>query len=157
MSVWLYGGLVLLVLLCLLRAVLIVAGLYKDPVLHSFETYASDGLYSPLLTLLLWLSLTLLVFLAAFMEAASFILLLAAGSVPVIWVYQRLEDYVGRYRSLLTRYPGWYHHLLRTTSREEQRRLAYLWLRLPLRTRMLYNTHDALFHRWIDLVLLSIV
>jgi hypothetical protein len=32
-----------------------------------------------------------------------------------------------------------------------------MWLRLPLRTQWMYNTHDVLFFQWTDLVLLSMV
>ena len=78
-------------------------------------------------------------------------------SIPVGLAIQNIERWVEKYPRIFLMFPGWYWNLITTTSRDEQRRLAYMWLRLPTRTQWLYNTHDALFFQWTDLVLLSMV
>lgn len=147
----------LIVLLCLLRSVLIVMGFYKDPILRSFEEYGSDRLYSPLLGLGFWLFISFLMFLFLVLNPGNILMVCIFLLIPAVWVHQRIDEFVQNHRTFFSMYPHWYRHVLRTTSREEQQRIAYMWLRLPWRTRILYNTHDAFFHQWTDLVLLSIV
>jgi hypothetical protein len=147
----------LVVMLCLLRSVLIVLGIYKNPVLRCFEEYGTEKLYSPMLGLSFWLFVSFILLLFAILDTDVVIVFSVAVFIPTLWFYQRLDEFVMRYRWILTVYPSWYYRLLNTTSREEQQRIAYMWLRLPLKTRLLYNMHDVLFLQWADLVLMSIV
>lgn len=145
------------VLVGFLRSVLIMSGLYKAPILRSLEPYGSDRHYSPLFGLVLWsfaLVLMLVWLLLGFQVLLALFFLLI---IPVGLAFQYLESWIERYPRLFLTFPGWYWNLIVSTSRDEQRRLAYMWLRLPLRTQWMYNTHDVLFFQWTDLVLLSMV
>ena len=53
------------------------------------------------------------------------------------------------------RYPRWYSELNDRTTREERRRLGYMWLRLPISLKMVYDTNDHAFFQWVDLVLVA--
>lgn len=139
------------------RSVLIMLGIYKDPILHSLEDYGTERRYSPLVELIIWVGICLIIFLFGIAESSIVIVMCVMLIIPASFIYQRVDGLVRRYPHIFLFYPGWYNRLLRTTSREEQRRIAYMWLRLPFRTRILYSTHDAFFHQWTDLVLLSMV
>jgi hypothetical protein len=45
--------------------------------------------------------------------------------------------------------------LVGRTTRAERRRLAYMWLRLPAKLRLIYNSNDRAFMEWADMVILS--
>ena len=45
--------------------------------------------------------------------------------------------------SVFLRFPSWYREIVDHTTREERRKLSYMWLSLPLRTRLLYNAQHA--------------
>jgi hypothetical protein len=62
-----------------------------------------------------------------------------------------------RFWTTLPTFPGWHGRFMETTSRWERRRIAYMWLRLPLRTRLLYNANDRLFFVWAEQVIVSTV
>ena len=139
----------------LVRSFLIVLGYYKDPVLRSFEVYGSEVIYSPILGLIFWSMLAAgFAFLTIFGVSVVLVLVMLAF-IPVVLIYPRFADYVRAHPSTFLMYPRWYARLMDLTSRDERRRMAYLWLRLPLRTRLLYNTHDAHFEQWADLVLMT--
>ncbi len=145
------------VLVGFLRSVLIVSGLYKAPILRSLEPYGSDQHSSPLVGLGAWgigIVLILVWMLLGFQTVLALGLCL---SIPLALALQNLDVWVKRYPRVFLTFPMWYWNLITTTSRDEQRRLAYMWLRLPIRTQWLYNTHDVLFFQWTDLVLLSMV
>jgi hypothetical protein len=145
------------VLVGFLRAVLIMGGVYKAPILRSLEPYGTDQHYSPTIGLVLWGTAIIMMLIWVLL---GFQLLLAMAlflSIPVGLTIQNLERWVEKYPRVFLMFPAWYWNLITTTSRDEQRRLAYMWLRLPTRTQWLYNTHDALFFQWTDLVLLSMV
>lgn len=152
-----YLLLVTFALIGLARSVLIMLGVYKDPVLHSLEDYGTDKRYSPLVELIAWVGICLIIFLIGIADPTVIVIVCVMLLMPATLLYPRVDHLVQRYPHIFLFYPTWYNRLLRTTSREEQRRIAYMWLRLPLRTRILYSTHDAFFHQWTDLVLLSMV
>lgn len=141
----------------IIRDVLVVAGIYKDPVLRQFEIYGTETVYSPLMTLIFscsFLFMALLIFLAG---NTPMILGAILVSVLLYLLYQRRIELIEKFPHIFLYYPTWRYRLLWRTSREERRRIAYLWLFLPLRTRMLYNTHDTFFNQWTDMVLLTMV
>jgi hypothetical protein len=141
----------------LARSVMIMLGVYKDPILHSLEDYGTDKRYSPLVELVVWVGVSLIIFLFGIADTSIILIGCVMLTIPATMIYPRMDGYIQRYPHVFLFYPSWYNRLLRTTSREEQRRIAYMWLRLPFRTRILYSTHDAFFHQWTDLVLLSMV
>lgn len=145
------------VMIGFLRAILIVSGLYKAPILQSLEEYGTDKRYSPLVSLVVWGVACVFMLLWLLLGFPLLMALLLFLSLPLGLIYQRVETWIETYPRLFLSFPLWYWTLLNTTNRDEQRRLAYMWLRLPMRTQWLYNTHDALFRQWTDLVLLSMV
>lgn len=147
-------GLGLLVLA--VRAGLIVLGIYKEPVLRRFETYGEESPYSPALGLLCWSIIFTAYLMVSLLNVGAVLFLLIFLLAPFSVVYNHSQAIVRQYPSLFTFYPRWYSDLVDRTSRDERRRLAYLWLRLPLRTRLLYNARDEFFNQWADLVLMTI-
>lgn len=153
---WFYGLLVSVSLFMSLRAALVVAGLYKDPVLASFEIYGEEKIYSPLLWLFIWGVLTAYLSLFLFLDAPIVFTLGLVTSLPLSMLRGYAEELVDARAKFFRRFPKWYHTLAARTSREERRRIAYLWLRLPARTRSLYNARHERFDQWVDLVLMTI-
>ncbi len=138
------------------RAFLITIGAIKDPILQSFEAFGEERSYSPSLRLLLWTTLTLYLSLFLYFHAG---MLLLFGSIigMFISVFQApLYRFRVQHQQLFGTFPQWYHSLVQRTDREERRRIAYLWLRLPSRTRWLYNARTEFFWQWIDQVLVTI-
>lgn len=153
---WGFGLLWFGVLLWALRAFLIVAGVYKDPVLASFEKYGAEVIYSPLLNLLMWVGIFL--YLSLFWLIPSEIVL-GLGLlllIPVAVFREHFRDTLIQRHEWFRVLPRWYYDLVLQTDREERRRIAYLWLYLPVRTRMLYNAHHDLFGQWVEQVLMTI-
>jgi len=145
------------VLVGFLRSVLIVSGVYKAPLLRSLEPYGTDLHYSPLIGVAGWSLLIVLMLVWMLIGFQVVLALMLFFSVPLGLAWQNSETWIEKYPRVFLAFPEWYWNLIVTTSRDEQRRLAYMWLRLPVRTQWMYNTHDALFFQWTDLVLLSMV
>lgn len=146
-----------LLLIMLLRSVLIVIGVHKDPILRSFEKYGEESRYSPFIVMLIWAYVFIAYHMVIFVPSPGlFIITLVLSAVFINGMFINPSSFLFRLRPFFDRFPRWYVELSRRTTREERRRIAYLWLRLPLRTRVLYNTHDFYFFKWADLVLLSI-
>ncbi|MCB9457260.1 MAG: hypothetical protein H6671_14845 [Anaerolineaceae bacterium] len=148
-------------LLFLTRTVLIFTGHLKGPVIALFQKYGDkEDLYLPLLPLLAWSGMFLIGFgswsAASLGVAASFtgigIALLLAAFVGYQYI-PALSDFHRKY----LRYPRWYHRLLEHTTRYERRRIAYMWLRLPWRMRLTYNSDDRWFVLWADFVIMGTV
>ncbi|MCA9884167.1 MAG: hypothetical protein KC546_21045 [Anaerolineae bacterium] len=149
------GSGVLLVIL--LRSVLIVMGVHKDPVLRSFEKYGEESQYSPFIVMLIWGYIFIAYHLIIFVPSPGlFVIMLVISAILINAIFINPSSFVYRLRPYFNRFPRWFVELSQRTTREERRRIAYLWLRLPIRTRILYNTHDYYFLEWADLVLLSI-
>ena len=71
-------------------------------------------------------------------------------------LYWKVKDNVMNYPEVFLRFPRWYRDIVDHTSREERRKLSYMWLGLPLRTRLLYNAQHDEFRKWVELVVLSV-
>lgn len=149
-------GFLIVISFLFLRSLLIVVGWYKNPVLQRFEHYGTERIFSPILSLVLWALVLLAYFIIVIMGFTVMIGIFVLLSLPVVAYYDRLRHFVRDHPDLFMFYPRWYWLLVDRTSREERRRIAYLWLRLPFRTRLLYSTSDKHFEQWADLVLLSI-
>lgn len=151
-----YGLLLALCLLMTLRSTLIILGVYKDPVLASFEVYGREKIYSPMVWLIIWgLGSTYLSLYLLIPQDNAFIIGIVI-LIPVLAVRERVPNIVHNNPRFFRSLPAWYRELATRTTREERRRIAYLWLRLPARTRSLYNINNHLFYQWVDLVLMSI-
>ena len=144
-----------------IRLSLVLAGLYKGPILKTFEPYGpNDPIFFPVPQLLLWASLMVIsggaLLRATIPFTLSFgplglILLVGAGLTG----YHK-ERFMPIWKSLPA-FPKWYARFLEDTSRGERRRIAYMWLRLPWRTRLLYNANDHLFFIWAEYVIVATV
>ncbi|QPC81632.1 hypothetical protein G4Y79_18335 [Phototrophicus methaneseepsis] len=152
-SVFIGSGILLVILL---RSVLVVIGLYKDPILSSFEKYGEESVYSPMMALIIWAFIFLSYHLIIFVESSLLKIVIVVVSLVIFHTLFTNRDLLRQYNTVFRLFPRWYAQLSQRTSREERRRIAYLWLRLPLRTRLLYNTNDFYFNQWADLVLLSV-
>lgn len=142
--------------------VLTVAGMNKGPVLETFEKYGDDvdAFFFPWPRLML--ALAVVTFCISYLMRHNvpstvpfnlIALLLVFGAYPVNGIRERLHD--KPYQMLIL--PTWYSKLQTETTRYERRRIAYMWLRLPLRTRLIYNASDRLFFQWVDLVIMATV
>ncbi len=151
----------------LFRSTLILMGLYKDPILHSFEKYGDDEtFYFPLVQFLIWLPIFVLVLGFWLFEAkipASIkspvslyclsLMLMTGGFAG----YTRLKQFARRHAEWFLVYPRWYGDLRERTNRLERRRISYMWLYLPWKLRLMYNSNDRAFNLWVDLVLLATI
>ena len=141
------------------RQLFIVFGMHKGPVLKTCEIFGPEEiLYYPLPQLLFWPGLLftsggilLRQFAPFYAVSGAFGAILIIGGGTAFYAEKRLR-FTKKFSPLV---PGWYVRLLRETSRGERRRIAYMWLRLPQRTRLLYNADDDLFFVWVELVIVS--
>jgi hypothetical protein len=159
MTVALLIGALLASLFFLGRLVLILGGVYKDPVLRVSERYAvDDDLYYVLPQMLLWTGL--------FLFSGGLLLMLMTGMrfpaylvglllMFLAYATEGRPEIAKEHPKLLLSYPRWYAELRLNTTREERRRIAYMWLWLPARMRLYYNSHDRAFHLWADLIIIS--
>ncbi len=143
----------------MIRMLLIVMGLYKTPVIRSFEKYGGEeNTHYPLFHLLVWLivmSISLW-FLVSFLLDLSYMQLLGVVMLIVApYVYNWLLRFAKRHPDVFSAYPQWYRRLRGRTSRYERRHIAYMWLHLSWGMRWSYNTHDRAFLQWADLVILA--
>jgi hypothetical protein len=143
------------------RSALIVIGLYKDPILWTFEQYGPDErLPLPLVTLAAWIGALLIIlgFWTSFYVPVPFPLISAGVATMVLagaCFYYYSVIWKAYYRVIS--FPRWHHELLERTSRYERRRIAYMWLHLPWRLRLIYNSSDPAFFNWADFVIIGTI
>jgi hypothetical protein len=157
--VWLFDNYMLLgFIMCFImmgRVALIVSGRLKGPVLRNFERYGDDETYyQPLTWLLVWfcLSLYFLNYLIGFVFCME---PLVVAVLYMAYVLLNHPQTIKKHDWLFLRYPLWLADLRDRTSRLERRRIAYMWLRLPRRTRFAYNSNDRAFLEWADFIILG--
>ena len=143
------------------RSALIFLGLYKDPILWTFEQYGPDErLPLPLLTLLIWVG-TFIVLMGV--GASTYVRLpfpligLGIGLFVIALVGMYYYSVIWKTYYSVVRLPRWHHDLLERTTRYERRRIAYMWLHLPWRLRLLYNSSDQAFRIWVDFVIMGTI
>ena len=142
-----------------IRLGLVFTGMLKGPILSTFEKYGpEEPIYYPLPQLFFWPGVVVLSGGTLLRETLP--LTITFGPLGVILVIcaglsyaqrERLQDYWAS----LPVHPGWHAQLLQETSRGDRRRIAYMWLRLPRRTRLLYNANHRLFFVWAEQVIVS--
>jgi len=153
---WMLVTMIAISALLAARAFLVTLGAIKDPILHSFEVFGEEKHYYPTLWLIAWTSLTLYLSLFLYFPAGQVLFLGFGISILAYGIGSPLRRLRERLDHYLTNFPQWYHLLVQRTDRDERRRIAYHWLRLPPRTRWLYNARTELFWQWIDQVLMTI-
>lgn len=149
----------ILSLVMLLRLALMVTGKFKDPMLAQFERYGGNELkFSLFPDLLLWGALALIF---GHLALKPVILLphgmMVLGGLLLYFrlIYPLMGQSIREDLEALSPRPLWYRRLLEYTAREERRQLAYMWLRLPRRTRLIFNVNDRAFYQWADLIVVS--
>jgi predicted tellurium resistance membrane protein TerC len=157
---WMMSSVVIIVFLgvfvLFIRAVMITLGYYKEPVLAVFQQYGEEVGFSPMLTAIVW-GIGLAYMLFFILVPSAFWILFGALLVFVLGAsYWYIKDNIMRYPQLFLQYPRWYRDIVDHTTRDERRKIAYMWLGLPMRTRMLYNTRDDAFRQWVELVVISV-
>lgn len=139
-----------------IRSFLIVMGAYKDPIFASFEDYGDERIFSPMFSLVAWGIILAYVMLYWYISPGiAFTVGLVMG-LPLVAIRESFTEMLMKYHEAFRVFPRWYYKLVQNTDRVERRRLAYMWLRLPPRTRLLYNTHTTFFDQWVEQVLVTI-
>ena len=151
MGIFMFGS-----FLMFIRACLVTLGYYKEPVLAAFQRYGDEVGFSPLFESLCWgFVLGYLIFIL--IAPSSFLILIGIFSfVFFVMLYWKVRDSVMSHPQVFLRFPKWYQDIVDHTTREERRKLSYMWLGLPLRTRLLYNAQHDEFRKWVELVVLSV-
>lgn len=143
-------------LIMALRAIFVVVGVYKDPVLATFQTYGEERFFSPLVMLIAWVGVFAYICLYWYLDATILFTLGVFLAFPAIGLREPILRFIMRHRTFFEQHPHWYHDLLDMTDRHERRRIAYLWLFLPPATRMIYNVNTPSFMHWMEQVVLTV-
>jgi hypothetical protein len=152
----------MLLMVCLFftfRAVVIIGGWWKEPVLRTFRSYGSEVRYYPVAHFLAWLCASLLMLMIILYPRRTPSLVLFGGLMllfAILWAHN-YPEHVKALFDRLPIYPLWHRRLRDYTSRYERRRIGYLWLRLPIHLRALLNRHDEIFLQWSDFVVMGSV
>ena len=139
-----------------LRACLVTLGYYKEPILSAFQQYGDEVGFSPIFESCAWGSALAYLIFILLVPSALLILIGVFFFILLVMVYWRVKDSVMEHPGILLRFPSWYREIVEHTTREERRKLSYMWLGLPLRTRLLYNASHEEFRKWVELVVLSV-
>ncbi len=153
---WILLSLILITALLAARAFLVTMGTIKDPILQSFEVFGEEQHYSPSLWLVVWTGATLYLSLFLYFPAGQVVMLGVLVGLAISGLAEPVHRLRERYNLHFKNFPKWYHIMVERTDREERRRIAYHWLRLPARTRWLYNARTELFWQWVDQVLITV-
>ena len=144
------------VALFFIRACLVTLGFYKEPILTAFQQYGDEVGFSPLFESVAWGCVLAFLILIVIVPSSFLMVVGVLLFIIAMTAYWRIKDNILKHPEVFMRYPNWYRDIVDRTSREERRKLSYMWLGLPLRTRLLYNAHHEAFHKWVDLVVLSV-
>lgn len=142
--------------LSFIRAALIALGYYKEPVLAAFQQYGDEVGFSPLLDMILWGSIMSYLIFVAIVPSSMLILFGVVAVVLFVAMYWQVKDNIMNYPAIFLQYPRWYRDIVDHTSREERRKISYMWLGLPFKTRLLYNAREDAFRKWVELVVISV-
>ena len=149
---------IIFIISCLLflRAVLITFGYYKEPVLSAFQQYGDEVGFSPLLDMLLWGSVIAYLIFVALVPSSMLILFGILSIILFTSLYWQVKDKIMNHPEIFLQYPKWYRDIVDHTSREERRKISYMWLGLPFRTRLVFNAREDAFRKWVELVVISV-
>ena len=143
----------------LIRTVLVISGRRKGPLLRVFETYTDKPqAYNSLRELAVWATVIIVGVLVYLSESVklptvAFIPLLST-IVTAVWASEQ-PDFIRQHLPFLMPEPRWYVDVRGRTTLTERRHIAYMWLKLPRRTRILFDHHDGAFRIWVDLVIMG--
>jgi hypothetical protein len=130
----------------------ILLGLYKDSLMSHFRRYGEENRIYPLPRFVM--SLGALVTVLAPMVGGSITsaVLITLGLLVIV-----ASSLISRIPMLQAVLPGWYYNLLKITTREDRRAIAYAWMRLPLRTRLRLNGDSYAFQVFVDEVRMTVI
>ncbi|MDX2160070.1 MAG: hypothetical protein SF162_01970 [bacterium] len=141
----------------LVRLALIHVGLLKEPVLRQLQSYSDSYIrYYPLPAVLIWSGMLWICGGISIMQLAGSRFPLFLPGVLFLcgaWISVQAADWLMHHQRWML--PRWYRDLDERADRDEQRRIAYAWLRLPRPLRRTLNVNDRAFAAWTDLVILS--
>jgi len=135
---------------------MVTLGYYKEPVLSAFQQYGEEVGFSPLLEMFVWGGVLAYMLFLALVPSSVLIMLGLFLFTCMGLVYWHVKDNIMNYPEVFLQYPRWYRDIVDHTTREERRKISYMWLGLPLRTRLLYNTREDAFRKWVELVVISV-
>lgn len=139
-----------------IRASLMTLGFYKEPILTAFQQYGDEVGFSPLLEAF-WCGFALVYLILMLIVPSAFLLMFGIlAFVLSVMLYWKIKNSILNYPQIFLKFPRWYRDIVDHTSREERRKLSYMWLGLPVRTRLLYNARHDEFRKWVELVVLSV-
>lgn len=145
----------------LLYRAAIVSGLYKDPIMARLRMYGTPRRYYPLcrfLDMLGWWSLMV----ASLLDALDTSHPAARLYAPVTALALMVMAWGG---SMLVRHtdglhhalPPWYAYLMHAATRQERRRIAHAWRRIPRMMRLRLNGDQHAFRVWADIVRITVI
>lgn len=137
----------------------IVSGLYKDALMAHFRYYGPERPFCPVARFLVVLGAWSLM-LSSMLDALTQRHRATWVFAPIIFLTLSLMAFAGsvivrQKPALRQSLPRWYFDLLRTTTRQERRHIAYAWLRVPRKMRWRLNGDQASFRVWADMVRLT--
>jgi hypothetical protein len=154
-------SLFLISLFAIVRIGLIITGMLKGPVLEAYEVYGEEEpFYYPWAWLVFWIAWIVIwggVIVNRDLGKNTITNYIGLFLLFISWLIYLSKEYVRKNFTFLPPIPFWYAKLCENTTRYERRRIAYMWLRLPLRTRLLYSASDHFFFLWVDLVVMASV
>lgn len=162
MSVIVLGVIVTTVsVLLLVRATLILVGYFKSPIIRTFSEYGPrEKLYMPAQQILLWggvLSFCAGLWSSRYPSLSSTLAILGVLMGLVVALGYTYAEQAEQIHLKILPFPIWYHELRERTTRYERRRIAYMWLSLPLRARLTYNSSDKMFMIWVDFIIMGAI
>lgn len=139
-----------------IRNLLVILGNDKGAIFASFQHYGDEKIYSPVYSLLLWSGALGYLMLYLYVEFGITFMLGILLVAAYLYLNDGIVQLVHEHPQIFRYYPRWYRELAERTTREERRRIAYLWLHLPARTQMRYNTSHGAFLHWLDMVMVTL-
>lgn len=153
--------LTIVIVFFLARSLLVLTGFLKEPILETFREYGPlEKPYLPMLPLWGWSGAGVFIAGLWFRQySAASLTLSVMGIFMLIALGMAYNSYgtAAKWHFLLLKMPNWYHQLQDRTTRYERRRVAYMWLHLPPKLRLTYNSSDLLFLQWADFVIIATI
>jgi hypothetical protein len=159
MTIILLSAALIVSVLFLTRTLFIIIGWHKGPVLKQFEKYGDDeNFYYWLPSFIGWLGVFIVsgnFWVEAVWGVAYPFTFFGGLLIVMAYAVYRYPSFLGHPPALLLTHPRWLHELRGRTTRLERRRIAYMWLHLPLKLRLIYNSNDRAFLHWADMIIIS--
>lgn len=138
----------------------IILGFYKDPLLAHFRTYGAERRQFPFTRFLVllgaWSLMVSSMLDALTMRHRSQWIYAPAVFLTISLMAFALSVLTVQKPALRELFPRWYYELLRSTTRQERRQIAYAWLRIPSKLRWRLNGDQTSFRTWADMVRITV-